>query len=237
VADPQTGISSLGLWLIVSALQVVIKLTATLTFGTISPIIEKMNNLGRPLEFDPDNATDAAMEVFWCKGYEATSMTDLLQAMELSKSSLYQTFGSKQELFERCLTRYVNWLSSNMTKQLDEAKSGRNFIETLFATIANTAQQPEGAKGCLMVNSINEFGQKDPAIALSLEESVSIFTKLFIKAVKRAQTEGDISPDTDPRAIANYLHVAVSGLRTMIKAGADKNSVKDTVTMLLKAID
>ncbi len=196
-----------------------------------------MNTLGRPLEFDPDKATDAAMEVFWCKGYEATSMTDLLQAMELSKSSLYQTFGSKQELFERCLIRYVDWLSSNMAKQLDEAKSGKNFIETLFTTIANTAQQPEGAKGCLMVNSVNEFGQKDAAIALSLEESVNIFTKLFIKAVKRAQDEGDISPEADPRAIANYLHVAVSGLRTMIKAGADKSSVKNTAKILLRAIE
>ena len=164
-------------------------------------------------------------------------MTDLLQAMDLSKSSLYQTFGSKQELFERCLKRYVDWLSSNMMQQLDEAKSGRSFIEYLFESIADTAQKPEGAKGCLMVNSVNEFGQKDSAIALSLEESVHIFTKLFIKAVKRAQTEGDISPDADPRIIASYLHVAVSGLRTMIKAGADKTSVNNTVKLLLKAID
>jgi len=208
-----------------------------LTSGAFGPIIAEMNNLGRPLEFDPAKVTDAAMEVFWCKGYEATSMTDLLQAMELSKSSLYQTFGSKQGLFERCLGRYVDWLSSNMAKQLDEAKSGRSFIENLFISIIETAEQPEGAKGCLMINSINEFGQKDADIALSLEESVNIFTKLFVKVVKRAQAEGDISPEADPYIIANYLHVAVSGLRTMIKAGADKSSVTNTVKMLLKAID
>ncbi len=195
-----------------------------------------MGNLGRPLEFNPDKAIDAALEVFWCKGYKGASMTDLLQAMDLSKSSLYQMFGNKQQLFELCLARYVAWLSSNMTKQLDEATSGSSFIETLFESVADTAQQPVGAKGCLMVNSINEFGQKEATIALSLEESINIFTKLFVKAAERAQSEGDISADSDPRAIATYLHVAMSGLRTMIKAGADKNAARGTVRLILKAI-
>lgn len=177
------------------------------------------------------------MEVFWCKGYEATSMTDLLEAMNLSKSSLYQTFGNKQQLFERCLSRYAAMLSTNMEKELNAAKSGKSFIENMFDTIANTAQQAAGTKGCLMVNSINEFGQKDPAITASLDNNLQIFTKIFMIAVKRAQLEGDISTDADPRAIASYLHVGVSGLRTMIKAGADRKSTKGTVSLLLKALD
>lgn len=198
---------------------------------------ENMRNLGRPIEFDPDKAIDAAMEVFWLKGYEATSMTDLLEAMNLSKSSLYQTFGNKQKLFERCLTRYADFLHTNMEMEFNAAKSGRNYIETLFNTVANTAQQAEGSRGCLMVNSINEFGQKIPAIAMSLDDSLQLFTTIFIKAVRRAQSEGDISADADPRTIANYLHVAMSGLRTMIKAGADRNSAKGTVTLILKTLD
>lgn len=196
-----------------------------------------VNTLGRPLEFDPDKAVEAAMEVFWCKGYEATSMTDLLEAMNLSKSSLYQTFGNKQQLFERCLSRYAAMLTTNMEKELNAAKSGRGFIEKMFDTIANTAQKDLGTKGCLMVNSINEFGQKDPAITASLDNNLQIFTKIFMTAVKRAQLEGDISADADPRAIASYLHVGVSGLRTMIKAGADRKSTKGTVSLLLKALD
>jgi TetR/AcrR family transcriptional regulator, transcriptional repressor for nem operon len=196
-----------------------------------------MNSLGRPLEFDPDKVIDSAMEVFWCKGYEATSMTDLLEAMNLSKSSLYQAFGSKQQLFERCLTHYADMLSTNMEKELNASRSGRSFIENMLDTIASTAEQKEGAKGCLMVNSANEFGQKDSVIAISLEGGLQFFTKVFIKAVKRAQSEGDISADADPHVIANYLHVSISGLRTMIKAGADKKSIKGTVTLILKALD
>jgi TetR/AcrR family transcriptional regulator, transcriptional repressor for nem operon len=189
------------------------------------------------MEFDPDKAIDIAMEVFWCRGYENTSMTDLLGAMDLSKSSFYQTFGNKRQIFERCLKRYADMLSKNMEKELNAADSGRRFIENLFDTIANTAQQAEGAKGCLMVNSANEFGQRDPAIAISLNEGLLLFTEIFMKAVKRAQSEGEISADADPHAIVNYLHVSVSGLRTMIKAGADIKSAKGTVALILRALD
>lgn len=196
-----------------------------------------MKTLGRPIEFDVDKAVDAAMEVFWCNGYEATSMTDLLQAMGISKSSLYQTFGNKQQLFECCLNRYAAFLSANMEEGLNTAKSGRSFIEFMLLTIADTAQKTEGSKGCLMVNSVNEFGQRNSAIAISIEDNLQIFTTLFINAVRRAQSEGDISEDADPRAIADYLHVAVSGLRTMIKAGADHHSVQGTVKLILKALD
>ncbi len=194
-----------------------------------------MTNLGRPLEYNPEKVLDSAMDVFWCKGYEATSVTNLLDAMELSKSSLYQSFGSKHQLFERCLTRYANWLHTNMRKQLEESSSGFEFIENLLSSIANTAQLPEGNKGCLMVNSTIEFGQKDPIIAASIAGNMQPFSSLYIETVKRAQEEGDIPLDANPQTLANYLHGAISGLRTMIKAGADKKSVQDTVALILKA--
>lgn len=196
-----------------------------------------MNTLGRPLEFDPDKAIDAAVEVFWCKGYEGTSMTDLLEAMNLSKSSLYQTFGSKQQLFERCLSRYVDRLSAEMAKDLEEAKSGRSFIEDTFGGVANTAQQPEGAKGCLIANSANEFGQREPVLAVPVADGLNRFARVFMDAVVKAQAEGSISADADPRALGNYLVGTMNGLRTMIKAGADRRSAKGMVTLILKALN
>ncbi len=196
-----------------------------------------MANLGRPLEFNPEKALDAAMDVFWCKGYEATSITNLLEAMGLSKSSLYQSFGSKRQLFERCLTRYAKWLHTNMTEQLDKSSSGYGFIESILNSIVNTAQLPEGNKGCLMVNSVIEFGQRDPIMAASLAGELQLFSELYIDAVERAQEEGDVPLGADPQAIANYLHVAIGGLRTTIKAGADKESVKGTVALILKALN
>lgn len=196
-----------------------------------------MNTLGRPLEFDPDKAIDAAVEVFWRKGYEATSMTNLLEAMSLSKSSLYQTFGSKQQLFERCLSRYADRLSAEMAKELEEAKSGRGFIEDTFGGVADTAQQPEGAKGCLIANSANEFGQREPALAVPVSDGLNRFAKIFMDAVVKGQAEGSISADADPRALGNYLIGTMNGLRTMIKAGADRRSAKGMVTLILKALN
>lgn len=102
--------------------------------------------LGRPIEFDPEKALDAAVDVFWCKGYEATSMSDLLTAMKLSKSSLYQSFGGKRQLFTRCLTRYQERFTSELSHGLREAKSGRRFIEAVFRAVADTAQQPDGER-------------------------------------------------------------------------------------------
>ena len=196
-----------------------------------------MNTLGRPLEFDPEKAIDAAVEVFWRKGYESTSMTDLLEAMKLSKSSLYQTFGSKQQLFERCLSRYADRLSAEMANDLKEAKSGRSFIEDTFGGVADTAQQPEGAKGCLIANSANEFGQREPALAVPVSDGLNRFARIFMDAVVKGQAEGSISADADPRALGNYLIGTMNGLRTMIKAGADRRSAKGMVTLILKALN
>ena len=124
-----------------------------------------------------------------------------------------------------------------MTKELAEAKSGRSFIEDTFEAVANTAQQPEGAKGCLIANSANEFGQREPALAIPVSDGLQRFTRVFMDAVIKAQAEGGVSASADPHALANYLLGTMNGLRTMIKAGADKRSAKGMVTLILKALD
>ncbi|HEY4745232.1 MAG TPA: TetR/AcrR family transcriptional regulator, partial [Desulfuromonadaceae bacterium] len=96
---------------------------------------------GRPLAYDPDRALDAAMQLFWLHGYEATSLQDLLQAMGLSKSSLYQGFGGKKELFLRCVNRYCEEMATKLQALLDEAGSGLAFIETVLLNSASEAQR------------------------------------------------------------------------------------------------
>lgn len=194
-------------------------------------------SLGRPLEFDPDEALDAAIEVFWTRGYEATSVAHLLEAMALSKSSLYQAFGSKQELFERCLARYAGGLSTRMRTALAERVSGRRFIEETFMAVARTARQPAGAKGCLVANSASELGQREPALAAPVANGLDRFTRVFMEAVRRAQGAGEMPAAADPRALANYLVACMNGLRTMIKAGADRRSAMTTAKLMLKALD
>lgn len=209
---------------------------AMLAFGTVRSYIWPMS-VGRPLEFDPDKALDAAVQVFWGRGYEATSLSDLLVAMDLSKSSLYQAFGSKQALFERCLARYTDELSARMRAALGEATSGRRFIEETFQAVARTARRPAGEKGCLIANSATELGQREPALAAPVASGLDRFGRVFREAVVRAQADGEIPKGADPADLASYLVASMNGLRTMIKAGADRRSARMLVNLMLKALD
>ncbi|MGE3795859.1 MAG: TetR/AcrR family transcriptional regulator [Dehalococcoidia bacterium] len=192
---------------------------------------------GRPLNFDPDTALERALGVFWRQGYEATSMADLLEATALSKSSLYQAFGSKQALFARCLERYSSHLVERMEAELAVAPSGRAFVEQVFTGVAHTARTPAGAKGCLIGNSANEFGQREPEISGPVGVNLDRLTAVFARAVKRGQAEGHIAGHGDVRALATYLVGTMNGLRTMIKAGLDRRSAVAMVALILKALD
>lgn len=193
--------------------------------------------IGRPLEFDPDQALAAAVEVFWERGYEASSISDLQAATGLSKSSLYQAFGGKQQLFERCLARYADDLSGQLRAALARAGSGRRFIEATFEAVAGTARGPAGARGCLLANSASELGQRDPALAGPVADGLARFTGVFEQAVRKAQADGELPRATDARALATCLIVAMNGLRTLIKAGADRRTARAAARLLLKTLD
>lgn len=190
--------------------------------------------VGRPLEFDPDAALEAAMQQFWSKGYEHTSMQDLLDAMNLSKSSLYQAFGGKQSLFRRCVVRYADQVTERLRAALQAAPSGRRFIEAFLHSVVKEVQQP---RGCLVMNTASEFAQAEPEIAADVAQSVERFRAVLQAAVERAQQEGDIPLDRDPRLLASYLVSSMSGLKVQSKAGADAKTLKGIIAVILKALD
>lgn len=194
-------------------------------------------NIGRPLEFDPDAALDAAMQIFWAKGFEATSMQDLLAAMNLSKSSLYQAFGGKQALFRRCVIRYADQFSEVLRNGLAGAPSGRRFIEDFLLSVLADIRGQDTRRGCLVMNTASEFAQEDPDIARDVTDSIARFQTVLQAAVERAQREGDIAADRDARTLAAYLVSSMSGLKTQAKAGADAKTLKGIVATVLRALD
>jgi TetR/AcrR family transcriptional repressor of nem operon len=193
--------------------------------------------MGRPVEFDQDRVLEAAMQLFWHKGYEATSVGDLQRAMGLSKSSLYQAFGSKHALFEQCIGRYRAGLVADMQSSLATARSGRRFIEQVFFGVADETKHTARRRGCLVMNTASEFAQRDPAIARLVTASTRAFTEAFAAAVTRAQREGEITAEKDPKLLARYLVSSMAGLRTMVKAGASARSVRDIARVILEALD
>lgn len=193
--------------------------------------------IGRPLEFDPDSALETAMQLFWTQGYEHTSVQDLLNAMNLSKSSLYQAFGSKQQLFRQCVSRYTDFLTGRLREGLAGAPSGRRFIEAFLNAVLTDLDGDAQRRGCLVMNTASEFAQNEADIARDVAQSIERFRGVLQAAVERAQREGDIPPGRDARQLANYLVSSMSGLKNQAKAGADAETLRGIIAVILMALD
>lgn len=193
--------------------------------------------MGRPLEFDREEVLEQALHLFREKGYEAASLRDLLDVMELSKSSFYQSFGSKHELFQRCINRYRRDVAGGMSHDLQHAAKGRQFIEQTIRCIAERAAAPDGRWGCLVMNAAGEMAPRDAVIADLVAEGALQFEDVFHTAVERAQGEGDIPEGKNPRVLARYLVSSRSGLQAMARAGASAEALNEVAEVVLSALD
>lgn len=194
-------------------------------------------NIGRPLQFNPDKALDTAMQLFWRKGYESTSLQDLLDEMKLSKSSFYQTFKSKNILFQDSIQCYQTMLTDDLSEQLKQADSGRAFFESLFLSVTDETTGSNARRGCLLMNTASEFAQTDIDIANLVSNSLDQITDIFEKAIIQGQQEDQVSQDKDARNLAIYLLSSMSGLKNMVKAGADRETIKRIVKTILSTLD
>ncbi|MCB1928918.1 MAG: TetR/AcrR family transcriptional regulator [Rhodocyclaceae bacterium] len=193
-------------------------------------------NLGRPLEFDPEVALDAAMNVFWQLGFEASSLPALLQAMGLSKSSFYNAFGSKHQLFEACLERFRGRQIELMQQGLGRAASPLAFIREMLLANAAEARQHGPRRGCLIMNTATEFAGRDPSVGELVGAAARDFASMFREAVERAQQQGEIPSSADPEVLAHYLVTTMAGLRTMVKAGLPADELEKVVVLAVQAL-
>lgn len=127
--------------------------------------VQNNSTSGRPLEFDPEKAQDAIMRLFWAKGFLGVSLPDLQERTGLSRSSLYNSFGSKQEVFELALDRYRQAMGKQMCRPLEEGERGLDDLLAFFDSAARMFTGQKKETGCLMVNSMVEFGGADAAVA------------------------------------------------------------------------
>jgi len=192
--------------------------------------------LGRPQQFDTDTALEAAMNLFWSKGYEACSLQDLLKATHLSKSSLYKTFSNKEKLFEKCLLRYQDNLAKNMITALNESQSGIRFIEEVLLENAEEAKGSSKKIGCFLLNTAVEFTQEKPAIAAIVSKSITRFESIFEDAVMLAKKNNEITQDTDAKELAQFIFNSFTGLKTRVKAGASQKEVESIVKTTIRAL-
>ncbi len=177
------------------------------------------------------------MELFWRKGYEATSLQDLLAAMGLSKSSFYQTFKSKRALFQACIRHYRQLLGQDLARRMEQAGSGKAFLQNLFYGLAAETCGAGARKGCLLMNTASEFAQSDPKIAAAVAQGIESLRGIFEAAIHQSQQHGEIAADKEARALAVYLVSSMSGIKNMIKAGADGETVRGIADLTLCILD
>lgn len=173
---------------------------------------------GRPLTYSTDQVLDETMALFWENGYEATSLRELIDAMQLSKSSFYQGFGSQHDLFVKCVERYQRQTTDMLRDRLAAAPSGHAFIADTLRWAIEEAFGDADPRGCLIMNTASEFAQRDPQIASLASEGLSRYHTVFAAAVQLGQDEGTIRSDKTAAVLSRYLVTTMSGLRTMVKS-------------------
>jgi TetR/AcrR family transcriptional regulator, transcriptional repressor for nem operon len=192
---------------------------------------------GRPREFDIDRALEAATQQFWSTGYEATSLQDLLQSMSLSKSSLYQTFGNKHELFIRCLGYYQQTMVDELNIKLANSTSACQFLYDFLGDVISEAKDSSSnndiKKGCFLVNTANELCQRDASIAEAVSIGTTNVAKVFRRAIEQGKKQQEINTTQITDSLVDYLITSISGLRTMIKAGAEQKSLKPVIDLMM----
>lgn len=187
----------------------------------------------RHREFDADRAVDAALDVFWERGYEATSMQDLGAATGLSRSSLYGTFGSKHGLFLHALRRYLEAQRPSPVEMLSQPGPVLPAIEALLAHYAAASEDP---RGCMLVNSAAELLPHDQAVAQIVQSSWDTISVALRTALIRARSQGEIPPDADPAELADFLLVVLQGLRLVGKGSRDRARLRSAALTSLRAI-
>lgn len=183
--------------------------------------------MARPREFDREEVLEQAMQVFWSKGFVATSMRDLTSAMGLSKSSLYDTFGSKHDLFLESIDYYRDNITVQVKSVAELEKPASQVIMAVLSRAVDRILQPNGRRGCFLNNCAVEVGPTDPDAAARCRAGLSMMEETFLRLVFRAQSEGDISSDRNPQSLARYLTSTVNGIMVIGKANPDREVLED----------
>ena len=193
--------------------------------------------MARPQEFDTAQALSEAMHVFWRKGYEATSLADILAATGLSKSSLYAAFGDKRSLFLAALSAYQAERMAYTEQALDDGQPARQSIESFFRDLVAHIADPAHSAGCMTANEAVELAPHDVDVQRLVAEDFQALDDAFTRTIARGQADGSIASAEDPRKLARFLVVGFQGLQVMARAQSDRPRLDDTVAVMMAALD
>lgn len=182
--------------------------------------------MARLKAFNENEVIDKAVEIFWTKGYEATSIQDLVNAMGIQRGSLYATFGNKQQLFIKSLKRYGLVVVKKLLEILESKPSAIESIELFFAQLVEHLLTAGELRSCLVTNSAIERGLRDAETKQQVLHLLNALEKGFYKTLLRAKANGELSTELDLKKLANYLTSSMQGLLVMGKICSDRSTLE-----------
>jgi len=181
--------------------------------------------------FDREAVINNVIKLFWAKGYDATSMQDLVDATGLNRSSIYNSFGDKFQLFMEALSHYRLHQANQIEELIKSGKSPKQALKTLFMNIKESVEDSKNNYGCFITKCTSELST-NPEVKRVLEDNKVQMIELFEKLLIEAQKSGEIKSDKDMRSLALYLFSNLQGLRVtslLLHDSADIEGVTDHI--------
>ncbi|MER8366229.1 TetR/AcrR family transcriptional regulator [Mesorhizobium sp. M0306] len=192
---------------------------------------------GRPREFDRDQALEKARDAFWRRGYEGTSMADLVSALGLASARIYAAFGSKEDLFREAVALYEANEGGFATRALEEEPNVRRVIERMLRDAVEIYTRPGRPQGCMVVTAATNCAVENDAVLQWLAEHRLARTASIVERLKQAVRDGELKPDTDAEALGDYYATLMHGLSVQARDGVPKKRLHDLVTVAMQALD
>lgn len=193
--------------------------------------------MARSKAFDQDAVIGKAIEVFWSKGYEATSIQDLVDAMGINRGSIYDTFGDKSGLFKAALDQYMSISPPSRLIATAETADPRQTIEDFIRLQVDVSCGVGGQRGCFMTNTLTELCSTDDDMAKLLKTGLIRVEDALYTLIKRGQESGEISPWRDARALARFLVSTVQGIKALSKVDPGREALNDIAEVALSNLD
>lgn len=193
--------------------------------------------MARTKDFDENEVLGKAMELFWHKGYNGTSMQDLVDGLGISRSSLYDTYGDKHTLFIKALESYQTSNSGKFSAIIGKYTSAKETLKKLLEFVADGLLNDRQQKGCFMVNAEVEVAPHDPKVSQMICENDQWVEDAFYLVIKKGQESGEISNQKDARALARFTFNTVKGIQVTAKTTTDRDTFDDIIKLSVAVLD
>lgn len=191
--------------------------------------------MGRIREFDEDKVLDAAMQLFWEKGYEATSLSDLTSRMGIQRPSIYSAFGDKKELFEAALRKYTMSHATLIRTKLQSNPSVKEAFRTFFEGVIDEEYTENPRRGCFCINTMVELAPHDEKFEILTREHQMYLSVIFQETIERGIQSGELE-GVNAKAVSQALLVSLIGLTVIIKSRPERSFVDNSIKVILTVL-